>query len=704
MAEINWASERQVGQIADWFADAFARHPAFGAKGGGSSGGKKGKDELTEAEEDRLEITTKGSEALQKFIKNTKEASFNLKNFIDRHAGRDWSEIIQKVGTNVQSSLKYGIEAGSQLAQEWGSIRLGTTINELNELNAKTRLVSIAMGGYSNWTNEINKVHQDYFNRIGDTAEATKFIGNTMQLMGESGLKPTMASFEESNQALGKFGMSLKRSSDDLYKLGIRYEESSELLKASLEDENVRTRLRGAANEEERKAIIQGIGARNREFRMLGMMPEQIKKANAALDKMSGKGPLDRFKAAAKAQASLTAMGIEGADKVADFIRAGDRATEQQRIDAAAVMGEAKDVLAESRQGGFGQELAIDIISSKGGLKDLSDSFSTKLSDNLKVSQDQLKALDTVGTTNRIIDKSLRDAKYWSDITVSALENSAAIQGMWKLLSGTNVMLGFLTTTLGIGLFPLSLIVSILTSTGMIIQSLWTGTNAIHDWLLNFDWYQTFSEAIGSKLHWFFDKLGGLIDSVMNLPTHLVNLYNWATSLTWDDIVETITTLPGFIFEKLKSLFWDIPKGIGKAIADWWEGKDKIVGNTGKTQAQLNDEYAASQKAIAEAKKRRDEENKRFREEREKQRIEAQKKKEADAQKDMEEGVKKGNKELVDAQKEQNQYQKEIAQIQKEKWEFQKKEYLSTPEGREMFGVTAAEFGESGYNSYFPYG
>jgi len=421
------ADKGQLENIAEVFAKTFIAESKASAKAG-SSGVQMTPEERKKKQANKEYITTTkaASDELKKFGGHLKETGKGLLRTAERYF--TFGRALKQASEDIRSGLRTGVEAGSFYIQQEAAMMMGTTVKDLNELNKATRLTTITMGGYESWTNQLRAQHKEYFFRIGDTTEATKFLGNTVKQFADSGITPTLEMLTETSEGQGRYGKSLKTSMDNLYKLGISYTEQSEILKEVTLDEDVRNRLRGAADESQRKAIIQGTMARFQEFRQLGMNVEQIKKANKALETMSGKGPMDRFEQAAKAQAALSAMGIEGADKVAAFLRAGDRATDAQRAEAAAIMGRAQDTIAESRQGGLGREFAFDAIMVQSGMQDLlgkSGPFSTKLDATKKVTDKQLETLETMATSSKGIDTLLRNTSYWEQIIKNAINNSA---------------------------------------------------------------------------------------------------------------------------------------------------------------------------------------------------------------------------------------------------------------------------------------
>lgn len=490
------ASTYEIRNIADIFAQSFQD----AARGMGSSAGSdSGQKKKRKADEENLRAMKKSSNALMLFNKGINNAKDSLNRF-----GRQFSVIegLDKATRNFKDNMKFGVEATYENAEAQAvfEAKMGTSIRELSELSAKSRLAIISMGGYAKTLEILNEKHFEYFKRTGEVTDATKVMFSALNLFTETGIKPSIDKFETEVQVRGKNIQSLKESADNLLALGVTYTEVQELLREISQDEDVRNRLRGAASEKERRGIIQSYLARVQEFRQLGMNVEQIKKANKALETISGKGPLERYKAAAKAQATLSAMGVEGAEEFAAFIRAGDRATDDQRARAREIGGDAQKALAASRRGAEGIEFAMHALADKGGLMEYigkGGALDASLTSQVAVANKQLKGIETLATTTSGIADGLEKGVYGKELIQKAMENSALV----KVIGGlTNVIApGGIASAGGIGL--IGALVALTASANQLYQAITLGRSDIHDAIVeNVPHGEEISDAIGNSL------------------------------------------------------------------------------------------------------------------------------------------------------------------------------------------------------------
>lgn len=491
------ASTREIRNIADVFAQSFSDM----SRGAGSSAGREdpAQRKKRKADIDNLRAMKKSSNALDMFSKGVDSAKQELNRF-----GRQFSvmEGLDKATQQYKANVKFGVQAfeGMALAQEKAQALTGVNIKQLSEFSKEARLAEISIGGYSNLLTQLTDNQFEFFNRTGDLTDAAKITKDSLILFSQTGIVPSMEKFKEGVTFQGKYIQSLKESSDNLLKLGVTYPEVQELLKEAAQDEDIRNRLRGAASEKERRAIIQGYLARVQEFRQLGMNVEQIKKANKALETISGKGPLERYKLAAKAQASLTAMGVEGASEFADFIRAGDRATKDQRTRAREIGGDAQKTLAAARKGAEGVEFAMSAFAERGGLLEYigkGGAFDTSLTSQVAVSKAQLKSLETIATNTEKMGLNLETGVYAKEAFKNAIENSALAHVIGGLV---NVIApGGIASAGGVGL--IGALVALTASADQLYKAITLGKSDVHNALVEkVPGGEEFSEHIGNSV------------------------------------------------------------------------------------------------------------------------------------------------------------------------------------------------------------
>jgi len=439
------AQPDEIRYVAEQFA------AAFGVKSEGSSAGA-GKEtdplkrKMRKEEEENFRLMkeeTKSRKALN-------VAVGGLTKFIqDQTRGANIGDIWNKAMENARSNLESGMQSGINLQQRWAEVMLGTRIKELNQLNQETRLTTISMGGYHAWTDKLIGQHKHYFMKTGDAVKATKVMAQNLNLLSEAGIVPTFEALQKGDDTQGRYGQAIEESMGHLRTLGITYEQSSDLLKTSIEDENVRTRLRGVTSDKERQAIIRGIFRRNQEFRMMGMNVEQMKKANSALEAIAGKGPIERYKQAAKAQAMLTAMGVENADAIADFIRQGGRVSDETMGAATRGLAQFNEIQAQARQAGFGEEVPIALMAQQSGMIETAKQIEGTLTKPRAVDEETLLAMTTVGDSSQsTADAVMSHTAYFDNILQNARQNSDVVMA---LEMGVNKILQFLIKGAGGG-------------------------------------------------------------------------------------------------------------------------------------------------------------------------------------------------------------------------------------------------------------
>jgi len=412
-------SRQAIGQIEEAFRNAAGGN---GAAAGGGGGGGRG---------DNTNAVTQNTTAFQKATTATKKFTGYLSDTMDSIRNLTGNRGIGMLMDEFRSGITGGVQAldGSMEAfSDAGSLQsaiakaldgdfselqdglkgastgfkayadrtaktfqmLGVSIKELNEFNKTSRIASINMGGFSQWQDKLASQQSKYFDRIGDHVEAMKHQTEMMNLLTYSGGK--------ASDLYGEFGKRLDRTNDDLLKMGITYEESRDYLKGMVKEDEVRTRLMSAADKKRRLQILLEIQDRYKNLKAMGMSTEQAEAASKALEKLSGKGPLDRIKEAAKMQAGMAALGIENAQEVANIYRKGDRATEQERQTMAKALGQFQTLAKESRTQGLGKELSVSMIAMKTGLDKLPDVFATKLGEaGGKITQAQRDNIKIMG-------------------------------------------------------------------------------------------------------------------------------------------------------------------------------------------------------------------------------------------------------------------------------------------------------------------
>jgi hypothetical protein len=309
---------------------------------------------------------------------------------------------VEALDGGLDSFENTGEMMSSYIGRFWDTFgKLGITIKELHEFNTKSRAASINLGGLESWTAKLTEGQEHYFARLGGNSEAVEHQTEMMNLLTQTG--------GNAEDLYGTFGKRLDATNDDLLKMGVTYKESREHLVGMTKDENIRQRLMSAAGKKERQQILLEVQARFKHLKSLGMTTEQAESASKALAALSGKGPLDRIKEAAKMQAGMSALGIENAEEVARIYKKGDRATPEEREIMRAALGQLQEVQAASRTDLLGRELSVAMISTSTGLDKMEKVFSELLGKTgAAVTQQQLDDMKIVGIHTENANKIVR--------------------------------------------------------------------------------------------------------------------------------------------------------------------------------------------------------------------------------------------------------------------------------------------------------
>lgn len=491
ITNINQQSLQQLGKV-------FAQAAGGGSAAAGTSSAAQQQAQQTQAMQGNIRAVKESSKVYEKSKDWLKRFGQGLEEAINQTTNILGGTLMQGVLKEFRSGVQAGAEAvdgfgGYLERQRQAYYELGITVEELHNFNKTARAASINLGGFDEWSGKLAERQSHYFARLGDLTAATEHQAVMMEELTHAGAQAA--------DLYGPFGKQLDNINDDLLKLGITYEESRELFQDFTKDEDVRHRLRGAVDKEQRKQILLEIQGRIRHFKMLGMTTEQAKKASQALEQLGGKKPLDRFKQAAKAQAALSAMGIEGASEIGNIIRKGNRATEEERERMQEVFGEAQDIAAEAAQGPMAQEFFVRGLIEKTGLEDMMGKggvFSTKLDEGAEVNKEQLAAMKVLGHHTPILTKSAEGI----DKVYNALMNNPWLTGSFQMLGNIKDLIKTFPVWLG----PLAIFGTALFGIYETAKAILTGTSDIWDWLNNF--FPNFASAIS-------DAVGGTINTLL---------------------------------------------------------------------------------------------------------------------------------------------------------------------------------------------
>lgn len=339
----------------------------------------------------------------------------------------------QKTKEMIEVSAGF-VEGASLATAQW---ELNETVmkkfaidpTELQKMLVGHRQVVHALGGTQATLEKATPAFEQ-FRRFGVKAEdAMRAALESTSMFMHLGIAPTtraMESYTNDVANMGKlFGMGEVESRayfDEIAKEA----DSIDLLKRARGDE------RAAILESQRAFIINA--------RAAGMSAEQAKEAAKMLNKMVGAKPLDRMKQAARAQALGAAMGVGGGAEAGAAIRAGSRATTQQRA-ALADFSQNVATAADSMRGaGLGSELFAEAILEKldpEGMFGRASPFSMTLADQMKIDRDEVgkKMKDLIADPVAIGMKAANDLATRVEIAMSSgMGMLSAVNGIWEIL------------------------------------------------------------------------------------------------------------------------------------------------------------------------------------------------------------------------------------------------------------------------------
>ncbi len=328
----------------------------------------------------------------------------------------------------VKEEISSGMSATTEQLMTLG-YQLGLTGQEYAKLSKAHRDVVLAAGGTTKHLELLTAANKQYEDLIGDNAERTQFVAEQMKMLAERGIKPTAKNMELLAPEFAK----LQKTSN------MTSAEFNSAMADITDDAATSAQLRAASSEEERAAIMKGIAGRLAENRAMGMTTKQAIEATKALNKLSGQGPLERFKQAAKLRAMGGAMGVAGGDEASRILIKGQRASADEKQELQKYLSNLSNTMSESQMGSIGGEIFAATLADKLGLQELigpTSPFNTRLVEGTKYEQDSLKLL---GENN----KDLKKIVIFFDRVIDALTKNpllmiitGAIGGIFGILKG----------------------------------------------------------------------------------------------------------------------------------------------------------------------------------------------------------------------------------------------------------------------------
>lgn len=219
----------------------------------------------------------------------------------------------------VRSSFKYGADTVGGLGTAFDALRLGVSPSELMEMGNNNRRLVQSVGGTASYQEKLVKVARDNFKYYGDLGESAK---SSTQMLNALALGGVDVNSQLANNAAG-----LKRYNKTFESIrnltGETFGEQAAQLEEYVKNDVVKNRLAAASNSAERSTIIQRGLATRELLKGLGLTAEQAQRAGEALNGIAGLDPKERLIESYRAQAVISAMGIENAELVGKAMRAG---------------------------------------------------------------------------------------------------------------------------------------------------------------------------------------------------------------------------------------------------------------------------------------------------------------------------------------------------------------------------------------------
>lgn len=306
------------------------------------------KEELMEVEQQRTQNLKEGNKIVERgsvlwgkfFSRAGMIASFGL-----------LADGARRFGEDIKAQLRFGT-LGSVMDQQKLAIALGgVDPAALSEMSAQSRMATIAMGGQAEMAAALKARQQELFKVTGDFTESARFQTQMYDQLGRAGIRPALDEFDAATSTF----QYLHRMT------GMTTDQFSAMYGQLIQNSDIRQRLQ-SLDEEDRRQAMMGINARIQERVAMGMTTEQAIAASEALHKMTGEGPMARFKRAAQIQMAASALGIAGGAEAAQAYRLGDRATDAQRETLERVTTAIANARVESRQGPLGLEFMAERV------------------------------------------------------------------------------------------------------------------------------------------------------------------------------------------------------------------------------------------------------------------------------------------------------------------------------------------------------
>ena len=390
------------------------------------------------------------------FVEDMGEAGDDMVDAVQKNsrligiAGNKLAEItssfaIKAVATNtvknfvqqLNDTMKYGssILGGASTAVD--ALKLGVSPSDLLELQSKNKKLIAGMGGAAAFNENLNKISDEQFKHYGNLSESVKGSAQIMTAFSLGGVDAKKAMDTFKNSTIGGSGLT-QTFKEIQAATGQTFAEQAAAMEEYVKNDNIKNRLIGASNAQERRAVIERGLATKKMLVGLGLTAEQATRAGEALHGVAGMDPQERLKESYKAQAVLGALGIENAELVGKAMRAGgvENLAPAEQAKAMVAIAEAAQMKAKAQSGEVsGQGLSQFAVLSKGG--GALDNMMKAAGDINLADKDKARAE---------IERNMAAANADNDsMFASGLRTASEISQMVTTGMGTNALLGGIT-------------------------------------------------------------------------------------------------------------------------------------------------------------------------------------------------------------------------------------------------------------------
>lgn len=304
---------------------------------------------------------------------------------------------------------------------------------ELQKMMVANRQVVHALGGTEKTLQRVTPAFEE-FRRFGvDAKDAMQAALESLTMFRKLGIQATIREQVAYAQDVAKMGewfgdseVAARQFFDEI----ANEADSIDILKKARADE------RAAILQSQRSFIVLA--------RAQGMTAENAKEAAKMLNKMVGAKPLDRLKQAARTRALAGAMGVGGGEEAAAAIRAGSRASPEQRAQLAEFSKNMATAADTMRGAGLGSEIFAEALLEKLDPEQMfgrGSPFSMSLAETMKIDTEQrskqMADLSSKTDAGAAVTRGIYDALTRGGVMLSSVTGIfAGVREIVRILSG----------------------------------------------------------------------------------------------------------------------------------------------------------------------------------------------------------------------------------------------------------------------------